>query len=393
MRVAYEAVRARRRWSGGRRGHRFARRPNGLHLPSNAVAAFLAAAATCCVSSGRQTAHADAERGDGSGVTARILDSGLSRISNNTKANQSFDSTKARKQEHRRTQKQLPPSSSRPPMIPASLNPSTTKVDKESVPRQNVIECDYVIVGHGKAGQSALRTIKQLDPAANVVVIDPNPNNNHTAQNTNQHSKAKTRERGASGVRHLRTSASYIDRAQKIIHVHPTAPPSQFSSTKNASTSKSATGVRYRKSALLATGSRGAPPPSTCIHPDARARILELRSTGLLHNYSLDGTPLNNAAASSTMQSRIPILDRPTVRSLSIMASSQGASIAIMGSGFEALELAAFCARVSKWAPSGAATNSSPYQQLQNAQHNDNTKNKVFLLFGGASPMPNCIPR
>ena len=43
----------------------------------------------------------------------------------------------------------------------------------------------------------------------------------------------------------------------------------------------------------------------------------------------------------------LPALDPPSVRMLSGMAASQGADVAIMGSVFEALELAAHCARLS----------------------------------------------
>ena len=46
------------------------------------------------------------------------------------------------------------------------------------------IECDYVIIGHGKAGRCAVRTIKELEPKAKIVVIDPNsyPKSNEQQQ-------------------------------------------------------------------------------------------------------------------------------------------------------------------------------------------------------------------
>ena len=39
-----------------------------------------------------------------------------------------------------------------------------------------IIECDYVIIGHGKAGQSAVRTIQKLEPTSNSLPINQLPN-------------------------------------------------------------------------------------------------------------------------------------------------------------------------------------------------------------------------
>ncbi|KAL7537394.1 hypothetical protein ACHAXR_008866 [Thalassiosira sp. AJA248-18] len=286
------------------------------------------------------------------------------------------------------------PSSSQQPIILASssprnyIPPSThlSTLDKEKNDKndtqQNTIECDYVIIGHGKAGRSAVQTIQQLDPSAKIVIVDPNNNNNRhqSMQHNNVNIAMKKRsilnnKASMGSIHHLPTRASYIDHSQKLIHVHPITNPS---STKN--NNASSTNIHYRKSALLATGSRGAPPPESCIRQDAWSRILELRSTTLppsaMQMHNVQSAPSNASAIKS-----IPVLDPPTVRSLSIMAAYQGATVAIMGSGFDALELAAYCARVSKESPS------SPSNRQQS---NDK---KVLLIFGNSSPMSNRLPR
>ena len=231
------------------------------------------------------------------------------------------------------------------------------------------IECDYVIIGHGKAGQSAVRTIKELEPKAKIVVIDPNsyPKSNEQQQSNNSISMQKrgilrhTATNIAESIQHLATCATSIDHSTKTIHIQPIRRRYDASSSDGAPASFSSCGkVHYRKSALIATGSRGAPPPDSCVRHDAKSRILELRSTTY-----------------PSPQSSIPVLDPPTVRSLSIMAASQSATVAIMGSGYDALELAAYCARVSK--------------QSNNGQKGD--AKKVQLIFGNSSPLSNILPR
>ena len=267
---------------------------------------------------------------------------------------------------------------------------------KENNNINTIIECDYVIIGHGKAGQSAVRTIQKLEPTANVTIIDPN---NNFVQNSDEHSKhgiaMNNKKRGGTflkskssilgRVRHLSTRASYIDHSKKLIHTHPIT-------THSPSANSYKTVVHYRKSALIATGSRGAPPPESCIRQDARSRVLELRSTSLPTTISMQPDHQSagqvSQAYSSSMTQHIPVLDPPTVRSLSILAASQSAIVAIMGSGIEALELAAYCARVS------SSISSSSNQEKNSVQSNgERNSKKVFLLFGNSAPMSNQLPR
>ncbi|KAL9184501.1 hypothetical protein ACHAXT_012471 [Thalassiosira profunda] len=245
------------------------------------------------------------------------------------------------------------------------------------------IECDYVIIGHGKAGRSAVRTIRQLDPSAHIIIIDPN--NSERSQRSGTAKRGGVFRSSDGSVKHLPTRAGHIDHSKKLIRIHPIAQNSNEDTTVGA--------VHYCKSALIATGSRGAPPPESCIRPDAYSRILELRSTTLppaiqsprIANGQSQPAIANGHSQSTSLDrqqsSPMPVLDPPTVRSLSIMAASQGAMVAVMGSGLDALELAAACARASPNA-SDRASNGAKADDA-----------KVLLLFGNSSPMSNRLPR
>ncbi|KAL3770755.1 hypothetical protein ACHAWU_009662 [Discostella pseudostelligera] len=280
---------------------------------------------------------------------------------------------------------------------------STKTLNKMDMRTQ--IVCDYAIIGHGKAGRSAARTIHRLDPTANIVIIDPNHNNisnNIQSIRSNGDSAVAERRRKSTTSQHqyyLQSRANFIDHAHKLIHVHPTTTvmPQQQQANHDLSSSDSNNNniiVHYRKSALLATGSRGAPPPEGCIRDDARSRILELRSTTLPPPFPL--LKSSSSATKTIMQqsTMLPILDPLTVRSLSSMAVSQGATIAIMGSGFEALELAAHCARIATASSSSSSMSNRMQTNVQKEGHvsNDGSSN-VKLLFGNSSPMSNRLPR
>ena len=101
-----------------------------------------------------------------------------------------------------------------------SIQVDSNKSTEESNIQQNTIECDYVIIGHGKAGQSAVRTIKQLDPSAKIVIVDPNNSNSNS--NPEQYpTNDSMKRRGllnnkAGSIHHLSTRASYIDHSNKL---------------------------------------------------------------------------------------------------------------------------------------------------------------------------------
>jgi hypothetical protein len=288
-----------------------------------------------------------------------------------------------------------------------------------SLQNRRIVVCDYAIIGHGKAGRSAARTIGHLEPTANIVIIDPNHNTNNIqsmhsiggdsalAEGSRRNRARKQQQQMPTPPQHLQFRANFIDPTHRLIHAHSSASNGSSATHSNEDNDDSMIIVQYRKSALLATGSRGAPPPEGCIHDDARSRILELRSTSSMPSrrpqHPLPNSSLTTTAPTmqqSTMYS-LPILDPLTVRSVSSLAVSQGATIAIMGSGFEALELAANCARIAS--ASASASSISQRSQAKNMQQQQQQKpdvmdsnavsSRVKLLFGNSSPMNNRLPR
>lgn len=258
-------------------------------------------------------------------------------------------------------------------VLPASKLTFCEAMNNSSNVHQNqiIMECDYVVIGgRGKAGQSAVRTLRKLDPNANIIIIDPERS---AYDNDYQHKTSKSR----GNLIHLQTHASYIDHSNKLIRLHsnPTTNVHNVVNNNASDGNKTNPVIRFRKSALIATGSRGAPPPNECIDRGARERVLELKSTSIPPDQTTWMQQQQQAAS-------IPILDPSTVRSLSLLAASQSATIAVMGSGFEALELAASLSRMQQ-------PRSNKYDN-----NSDETNNKkVILLFGNAGPMSTRLPR
>jgi hypothetical protein len=143
---------------------------------------------------------------------------------------------------------------------------------------------------------------------------------------------------------------------------------------------------------LIATGSRGAPPSIDCVHTDAWGRILELRSTNivgampsLLSSLSLS-IGANNA-------NNVPVMDPHSVRALTGMASSQGARLAILGSGCKALELAAYCARLLLTGGRHRGAGIDVNVDDASDDRGSGGGGGVVLLFGQSGPMSRTLPR
>ena len=151
---------------------------------------------------------------------------------------------------------------------------------------------------------------------------------------------------------------------------------------------------------LLATGSRGAPPPPDLIDAGAAGRVLELRSTE---------APPGPTVAPAGEGSRKPALSPQVVRQLTLMAASQGARICVLGSGLEAAELAAAAAEASsKWLqldsggqPSSWRTKNKEKNRKSSYDKDNSAKAapgtvpppRVFLVFGSAAPLSAALPR
>ncbi|KAI2501804.1 hypothetical protein MHU86_12642 [Fragilaria crotonensis] len=111
------------------------------------------------------------------------------------------------------------------------------------------IEYDFIVLGYGNAGKSAVETLKEQCPRASIALVDP-----------------------------LRSMTSLDSRVicyrQPALGFHP---PSRTVELADLSTQ-----LKYRHAILVATGSRGAPPPMDLFDHQVLNRVLELRSTEAL---------------------------------------------------------------------------------------------------------------
>lgn len=215
--------------------------------------------------------------------------------------------------------------------------------------KETTTEYDFVIVGNGLAGKTATRTLERICPNASIVVIDPFNEPSSTAASQNNTSDL------SKNTCYISQAVVQLDTASKEVKL---SPPSSSSSSP----------IRYKHSILLATGSRGAPPPMSLFDPEAFSRVLELRSTILPVHCCRDTT--TSVTMSSDSYKRAALHSMAT-RNLAIRAASQKAHLTILGSGIEAIELA-------------AAAAAAVSVKTEN--------NKVALVFGNAGPMATKLP-
>ena len=198
-------------------------------------------------------------------------------------------------------------------------NPPSSATDAQpDVPPGQVktLEYDFVVLGSGNAGLSAIRTLRETCPSAKIALVDP--------------------------LRPVSSTTRKLDYwPHTAIGFDPVSRTVQVSDRSHQ--------LRYRHGILVATGSRGAPPPPSLFDEQTLNRVLELRPTESLENR------------------KRPVVPPHTVRQLVLMAASQGATVGIMGSGWDAVELAVAAASLGSKPP--------------------------MLIFGSAGPLSHILPR
>jgi len=180
-----------------------------------------------------------------------------------------------------------------------SFSEDSSKMNRKIIKSRIV---DYVIIGNGSAGNSALQTIQELHPSAIIATIDPLTASIATSNKKLFH---------------------YATTAKKIFH------DEQYIELQNGDI------IQYRNSILLSTGARGAPVPTSHMEDEALERILELKSSS------------HNISETNQDGKQLPILSPAMVRQVALMAASQNAHITVLGSGVEALELVAAISNAS----------------------------------------------
>jgi hypothetical protein len=167
----------------------------------------------------------------------------------------------------------------------------TESEDKISDGTSTIHVYDFIIVGHGNAGAAALHTLIETCPDARIALIDPlrvPPSSLMGGQN-----------------KHYKSTVTGFNPKTKSITL----------------LTASETVVQYKHGILIATGARGAPPPMELFEESSLSRVLELRTTELV------------------AVSKRPVMAPEFTRKAVADAASRGAKIAILGSGFEALDL------------------------------------------------------
>lgn len=181
--------------------------------------------------------------------------------------------------------------------------PSTAKSNTNSS-----VDYDFVVVGYGNAGRSAVQTLQDKCPKAKIAVVDPlrssvrGGGKNSSTSSSNKH------------LHHYRDTVIEFDPSSKTL---------RFLSDQDIV-------IEYKHAILIATGARGAPPPLELFQEASLSRVLELRPTELAKN------------------TKRPMAPPERVRKSVADAAKSGAKIGILGSGWEALDLLLLAEREGK---------------------------------------------
>ncbi len=179
----------------------------------------------------------------------------------------------------------------------------------QSPAKDNIRAYDFVIIGYGNTGQSALRTLREKCPHARIALIDP----------------LRSLHKGKRKIFDLNTISETNTEYFKDTVVE--FDPSTKSVKLLADSDKP---IVYRHGVLIATGARGAPPPLELFQDETLSRVLELRPTELSKN------------------TKRPMMAPEEVRKVIEKSASRGAKVAILGSGWEALDLVLVAEKAAK---------------------------------------------
>jgi hypothetical protein len=195
-----------------------------------------------------------------------------------------------------------------------------------------------------------VRVLQEQCPSAKIAVIDPLRPSAAAAAATKNKGKSKLLSSIGSLHHPNNKFTDYYTETATGFHPHDrtvqllsatAADPSTSTSTSTSSTLPLQ--LEYKYGIVLATGARGAPPPMELFEESSLSRVLELRTTALVGNNNN-----NNHNHDHPRKPKRPVLPPERVRRAVIETASQGARVGILGSGWEALDLACAAAEVAK---------------------------------------------
>jgi Pyridine nucleotide-disulphide oxidoreductase len=260
-----------------------------------------------------------------------------------------------------------------------SLSTTTTH------PEQQHRNYDFVVVGHGTAGRSAVTTLQQVCPTAKIAVVDPLrcPTGGQISHSLTKPTSATAAANGH--VDYYAARATGLCTDDKTVQIVSTLPPTSAAETvTTASDSDDDAGVvvalQYMHALLIATGARGAPPPHYLVDGPAAHRVVELHSTalgGLVLRDDQDTVVQEDSVdADSQPTASSPFWSPDQVRQHVHTWARAGQAVAVLGSGWEAVDLVALL----------AVHGSRRRKQAQT------TSTTASLVFGAAGPLSHVLP-
>lgn len=249
---------------------------------------------------------------------------------------------------------------------------------------------DFILVGCGTAGRSALKTLQQTCPTASIAVLDPlhspsgvvlqrrqRQRHEHNAGGSTcsyitLQSSSSSSQSSSSPPQPLdfySERATRLDPSRRLVHLDMDSDDDDDNDNDDDdnSSDNNMTVIGYKHAILVATGARGAPPPSYLLDEKAQPYILELRPTVL--PFEIED------------QLQRPCCTMEQVRDKVLQVAQAGGKVGILGSGFEALDLAIL-----------AALNNGSSTSSKNKSRAKSYSSRPSLIFGNSSPLGSCLP-
>lgn len=265
---------------------------------------------------------------------------------------------------------------------------------------------DFIIVGYGTAGRSALKTLQHQCPNASIAVIDPflhgPPSTTSPQQLVNSSSSSSSKDsqtQNLSPTHQNRTNQSQNSpfdfySSSRVTEFDPVGKEcvvvgtrTNFQSKHTSPPPKPENGkesvLQYRHAILIATGCRGAPIPSYLIDEKAQSRTYEYRPTIVptLSSASASSVPHHHNDKNLAMSKpQRPFTSPDDLRKLmKRLASGTNETIAVLGSGWDALDLIANVAIASS-------------RRNNKINHNNTNTATHAWIYGSYGPVSSTVP-
>jgi len=197
---------------------------------------------------------------------------------------------------------------------------------------------DFIVVGYGNAGRSAVETLQQECPSASIALLDP----------LNRPPAPKKQQGSSKHLDYFETRCVGLSPQDHVVE-----------------TDTLQDDLQYKHALLISSGARGAVPPSYLFDDKSRNHLFELRPTVLPVQVSMD--------ENQHLQQR-PVLSSEQVRHQVLKRARAGASVGVLGCGFDAIDM------VVEASLAGSAS------------HKTMKRNRPVIIFGSHGPANHILP-